>query len=113
MDDTDLNDREWAAVRRLLPRCGPAGPNYRMMINGLLWQQSTGGRWHDLPSRYGPWHRCAERLRLWNIDGTWQNILTVLAACRPVPHDTHDTHDAHGDRKAGEPVDEWNTPWLR
>ncbi|THA57833.1 transposase [Streptomyces sp. A1136] len=105
-ETTDLDDSEWEAVRGLLPRCGPSGPDYRIVINGMLWQQATGRRWHDLPARYGPWHRCAERLRLWNLDGTWQNILTTLAAGRPIPH------DAEHPRTAGETVDDWNTPWL-
>ncbi|MFF1556147.1 transposase [Streptomyces sp. NPDC058279] len=105
-ETTDLDDREWAAVQALLPRCGPSGPNYRIMIDGMLWQQTTGRRWQDLPTRYGSWHRCAERLRLWKIDGTWQNILTALATSRPVPGDTQNT------RTAAETVDDWNTPWL-
>ncbi|THA47747.1 transposase [Streptomyces sp. A1136] len=79
----DLTDHEWDAVRALVPRCGPGGPDYRAIVNGILWQQHGGRRWHDLPARYGPWHRCAERLRLWNLDGTWQRILAALAAGRP------------------------------
>ncbi len=59
----DLDDGEWAVIRALLPRCGPGGPDYRAVVNGILWQQRGGRRWHDLPARYGPWHRCAERLR--------------------------------------------------
>ncbi|THA46200.1 transposase [Streptomyces sp. A1136] len=112
----DLTDQEWDAVRTLLPRCGPGGPDNRNIINGILWQQRGGRRWHDLPTRYGPWHRCAERLRLWNTDGTWHNILTLLAShrplggSRPLPRDTGDaeSHTNTGKRNA----DDWNTPWL-
>ncbi|GHB85904.1 hypothetical protein GCM10010347_66080 [Streptomyces cirratus] len=65
MDDSrDLDDREWDAVRALQPRGVPSGPTTTPIFNGILWQQSGGRRWHDLPTRYGPWHRCAERLRL-------------------------------------------------
>ncbi|THA46070.1 transposase [Streptomyces sp. A1136] len=53
----DLDDQEWHAVRTLLPRHVPSGPDYRTIVNGILWQQSGGRRWHDLPTRYGPWHR--------------------------------------------------------
>ncbi|MBT2455964.1 transposase [Streptomyces sp. ISL-86] len=77
-ESDDLDDHEWNAVRPLVPRCGPGGPDYRAIVNGILWQQSGGRRWHDLRTRYGPWHRCAERLRLWSTDGTWQNIPPVL-----------------------------------
>ncbi|MEU6896004.1 transposase [Streptomyces sp. NPDC046557] len=66
----DLNDREWDAVCALLPRCGPGGVGPRAIVNGILWEQRGGRRRRDLPTRYGPWHRCAERLRLWNTDGT-------------------------------------------
>ncbi|MFJ6722381.1 transposase [Streptomyces sp. NPDC091259] len=56
----DLDDQEWDAIRALLPRYVPSGPDYRTIVNGILWQQTGGRRWHDLPTRYGPWHRCAE-----------------------------------------------------
>lgn len=124
MNETkDLDDQEWDAVRALLPRCGPGGPDYRAIVNGILWQQSGGRRWHDLPTRYGPWHRCAERLRLWTLDGTWQNILTALATRRrparnidpvesPAP-DAGDTPETESAEDAGRrTADDWNTPWL-
>ncbi|MFJ6722416.1 transposase [Streptomyces sp. NPDC091259] len=107
----DLTDQEWDAVRTLLPRCGPGGPDYRNIINGILWQQSGGRRWHDLPTRYGPWHRCAERLRLWNTDGTWPRILALLVTSRALPRRAGNTQTPA--RNTGEPgVDDWNTPWL-
>ncbi|MEU7068152.1 transposase [Streptomyces sp. NPDC046161] len=105
----DLTDAEWTAVRGLLPRCVPSGPDYRIIIDGMLWQQATGGRWHDMPTRYGPWHRCAERLRLWNSDGTWQNVLTTLAAGRPISTRTQESREIG----EAETVDDWNTSWLR
>ncbi|MEU7062656.1 transposase [Streptomyces sp. NPDC046161] len=113
----DLDDEQWAAVRGLLPRCGPGGPDYRSIVNGILWQQTGGHRWHDLPTRYGPWHRCAERLRLWSTDGTWQSILTTLAA---VQYPAEGTATAQGEGAeagtaegaAGNTADYWNRPWL-
>ncbi|MGW7102390.1 transposase [Streptomyces sp. NPDC054838] len=105
----DLTDQEWDAVRALLPRCGPGGTDYRAIVNGILWQQRGGRRWHDLPTRYGPWHRCAERLRLWNTDGTWQKILALLLTGRPLPR----ADDAESPTNTGKHgADDWNTPWL-
>lgn len=109
-ESDDLDDREWAAIRVLLPHCGPGGPDYRAIVNGILWRNQGGRRWHDLPIRYGPWHRCAERLRLWNADGTWTNILTCLTASRPLPHQTDQAHDRP--TRTREAIDDWNSPWL-
>ncbi|MFF7505398.1 transposase [Streptomyces lavendulae] len=108
----DLDDGEWAVIRALLPRCGPGGPDYRAIVNGILWQQRGGRRWHDLPARYGPWHRCAERHRLWNTDGTWHNVLTCLAASRPLPRHTDQTRDRPQAPRAQEAIDDWTSPWL-
>ncbi|WP_329201233.1 MULTISPECIES: transposase [unclassified Streptomyces] len=114
----DLDDRQWAAVCGLLPRCGPGGPDYRSIVNGILWQQDGGRRWHDLPPRYGPWHRCAERLRLWSIDGTWQNILTTLAESGYVGESTATDEAAESGATVTEAArnqntaEYWNRPWL-
>ncbi|THA44495.1 transposase [Streptomyces sp. A1136] len=109
----DLTDREWDAVRALLPRCGPSGSDYRTIVNGILWQQRGGRRWHDLPTHYGPWHRCAERLRLWNTDGTWQRVLALLVTHRPLGDSRPLPRDSGHPENAGDPsADDWNTPWL-
>ncbi|WP_329201497.1 MULTISPECIES: transposase [unclassified Streptomyces] len=112
-ESDDLNDQEWDAIRSLLPRRMPGSADYRAIVNGILWQQTGGRRWHDLPTRYGPWHRCAERLRLWTTDGTWQQVLTLLAThrqlgdSRPLPRDT-----GHPQNAENRSADDWNTPWL-
>ncbi|WP_328760990.1 transposase [Streptomyces sp. NBC_00272] len=111
-ESDDLDDQEWATIRALLPRCGPGGPDYRAIVNGILWQQRGGRRWHDLPTRYGPWHRCAERLRLWNTDGTWHSVLTYLTAIRPLPRHTDQTRDTPDPSPTPQATDDWNTPWL-
>ncbi|MFC6982060.1 transposase [Streptomyces cirratus] len=114
----DLDDRQWAAVCGLLPRCGPQGPDYRSIVNGILWQQSGDRRWHDLPTRYGPWHRCAERLRLWSTDGTWEKILAALAGIEQLAETTATDQAVAGAEvgttpgTAGNTADYWNRPWL-
>ncbi|MEU7062922.1 transposase [Streptomyces sp. NPDC046161] len=50
-DPGDLDDQEWDAIRARLPRRVPGGPDYRTIVNGILWQQTGGHRWHDLPAR--------------------------------------------------------------
>ncbi|MDJ0383497.1 transposase [Streptomyces sp. G-G2] len=107
----DLDDRQWAAVRALIPRCGPSGPDYRTIVNGILWHQAGGRRWHDLPSRYGPWHRCAERLRLWSSDGTWQQILGRLSSSHLAEGTDKPEAGAAGRTEMTRNTSDWNTPW--
>ncbi|KPH99347.1 putative transposase IS4/IS5 family [Actinobacteria bacterium OV450] len=109
----DLDDYEWDSIRPLLPPCGPGGPDYRSIVNGILWHQTGGRRWHDLPTRYGPWHRCAERLRLWNTDGTWQRVLTLLVTHRPLGGSRPLPRDAgHLQEAKNRIANDWNTPWF-
>jgi transposase len=59
----DLSNAEWAVVEPLLPA-----------------QPARGGRWRDLPERYGPWKTAYQRFRRWAADGTWATLKKQVIA---------------------------------
>jgi len=50
------------------------------MIDGILWALSDGGRWRNLPQRFGPWQSVYDRFRNWTRKGLWDRILRHLQA---------------------------------
>ena len=50
------------------------------MIDGILYRLRAGCAWRDLPLDFGPWQTVYARLRRWERDGTWQDILRTLQA---------------------------------
>ena len=50
------------------------------MIDGILWALSDGGRWRNLPDRFGPWQSVYDRFRRWTRKGLWDRILLRLQA---------------------------------
>ena len=50
------------------------------MIDGILWVLSDGGRWRNLPERFGPWQSVYDRFRNWARKGLWDRILRHLQA---------------------------------
>lgn len=40
----------------------------------------TGSHWVHLPEKYGNWRGACNRLRMWAVDGTWEQVLTALMA---------------------------------
>ncbi|WP_137861789.1 transposase [Sphingomonas sp.] len=54
----------------------------RSVGNGAIWVSATGGRWKDMPGRYGDAGACCSRYRLWKREGTPETIAMVLAGAR-------------------------------
>ena len=52
------------------------------MIDGILWALSDGGRWRNVPDRFGPWQSVYDRFRRWTRKGLWDRILLRLQARR-------------------------------
>jgi transposase len=52
--------------------------DHRVFVNGVLWRTRTGAPWRDLPEQYGNWKTVYNRHRLWTLDGTWQEVLSLL-----------------------------------
>jgi transposase len=78
-----LSDPQYAQIQYLLPRNGQRGgqwKDHRLMIDGILWALSDGGRWRNLPERFGPWQSVYDRFRNWTRRGLWDRILRHLQA---------------------------------
>ncbi|GEM85991.1 transposase [Meiothermus granaticius] len=89
MEDTRLNDAQWAVIAPLLPPQPAKGRKRsqdREVLSGIMYRLKTGCRWRDIPkvegyapgSRCHYWHDRWVRQGLW--DGMWQQILGRLWA---------------------------------
>ena len=78
-----LSDTQWRQIEPLLPANGKRGGqwrDHRLMIDGILWVLSDGGRWRNLPERFGPWQSVYDRFRNWSRRGLWDRLLDHLHA---------------------------------
>jgi len=48
--------------------------------DAILWALSDGGRWRNIPERFGPWQTVYDRFRSWTRRGLWDRILRHLQA---------------------------------
>src|SRR5262245_20486073 len=79
----ELSDEQWQQIQDLLPKNGRRGgqwKDHRLMIDGILWALSDGGRWRNVPERFGPWQSVYDRFRSWTRRGLWDRILLHLQA---------------------------------
>ena len=78
-----LSDEQWAKIEHLLPANGKRGgqwKDHRRMIDAILWVLSDGGRWRNVPERFGPWQSVYDRFCRWTRRGLWERILEHLQA---------------------------------
>jgi transposase len=78
-----LSDAQFEQIRPFLPHNGHRGgqwKDHRLVIDGILWALSDGGRWRNLPERFGPWQTVYDRFRKWCRTGLWDRILLHLQA---------------------------------
>ena len=82
----DINDKQWAVIRPLLPSPPPRKGNKgrkrkpdRDVLNGILWILRTGAQWSELPKRYPSYQTCHRRFQEWVRQRVFQKILRVLA----------------------------------
>jgi transposase len=78
-----LTDAQYEQIRGFLPKNGRKGgqwKDHRLLIDGILWALSDGGRWRNLPERFGPWQTVYDRFRKWSRQGLWDRILCHLQA---------------------------------
>ncbi len=84
MDHQELSDAQWTKIEPFVPggRKGRRGPrsNNRRFINALIWMARSGGRWRDLPERYGNYHTVKKRYYRWIEAGVLEKIFAVLSA---------------------------------
>jgi hypothetical protein len=59
----ELNDREWAAIKPMLPNKPRGVPrvNDLRVLNGIFWVLRSGAPWRDLPDNFGPYTTCYNR----------------------------------------------------
>jgi transposase len=60
----------------------PSKKDHRLMIDGILWILSDGGRWRNLPERFGPWQSVYDRFSKWTRQGLWDRLLEALRAIK-------------------------------
>src|SRR5579871_6946366 len=72
-----LSDAQWEQIQPFLPPNGRRGgqwKDHRLLIDGILWALSDGGRWRNLPKEFGPWQTVYDRFRSWARRGLWDKI---------------------------------------
>ena len=83
MDCDGLRDDQWERPKGFVPggRKGKRGPrsDNRRFLNALLWMARSGGRWRDLPRRFGKHETVKRRYYRWIEMGVLDAILAALA----------------------------------
>ena len=78
-----LRDDQWERIKDFVPggRKGKRGPrtNNRLFLDALLWMARPGGRWRDLPERFGGYQSVKRRYYRWIEMGVLDRILAALA----------------------------------
>ena len=78
-----LGDDQWERIKGFMPggARGKRGPrtNNRLFVDALLWMARSGGRWRDLPERFGNYQSVKRRCYRWIEMGVLDDMLTALA----------------------------------
>ena len=80
-----LSDEQWELIAPMLPgnkNRGGQWKDHRLIVDGILWILSDGGRWRNLPERFGPWQTVYDRFRKWTRQGLWDQLLESLRAIK-------------------------------
>ncbi len=83
MDCDGLRDDQWERVKGFVPggtkgKRGPRTDN-RLFLDALLFMARSGGRWRDLPERFGKHDSVKRRYDRWIERGVLDDMLAVLA----------------------------------
>ena len=83
MDLEALNDAQWARIEPFVPggRKGRRGPrtNNRRFVEALIWMARSGGRWRDLPERYGDYQTVKRRYYRWIEMGVLEKLFAAMS----------------------------------
>ena len=75
---TDLSDREWRKLRRLLPAEKTGGrPRIharRLICDAIFYLVRAGCAWHLLPCNFPPWKTVYDYFRQWRLAGVWLRL---------------------------------------
>ena len=82
-DSDRLTDEQWARIAPLMPggckgKRGPRSDNRRFM-DAILWMARSGGRWKDLPERFGKLSTVKQRYYDWIARGVFTEIFQALS----------------------------------
>jgi transposase len=79
---TDLTNREWAQVARVIPAPKPGGRpakyERREIVNALLYITRSGCPWRMMPKDLPPWRIVYWYFMLWKKDGTIDRLHDLL-----------------------------------
>lgn len=76
---SDLKDKEWRIIRRLLPqKASNQKLCLRKIIDGIFYINRTGCQWRALPSEYPIWSSVNYHFNKWSQDGTLKKINLAL-----------------------------------
>ena len=78
---SDLTDRQWQIVRKLLPprsKVGRAPLDRRRVLNAIFYVVRTGCQWRLLPRDFPKWKSIYTIFWRWRRDGIWQRIHDAL-----------------------------------
>nr|WP_092938782.1 IS5 family transposase [Rhizobium sp. 9140] len=82
MDIDALNDEQWSRIEPFVPggRKGRRGPrtNNQRFVEALIWMARSGGRWRDLPERYGDYQTVKRRYYRWIEMGVLEKLFEAL-----------------------------------
>jgi transposase len=83
MEGEVLRDDQGERLREFVPsgRKGKRGPRSdgRLFLNALLWLARSGGRWRDLPERFGPYQTAKRRYYRWVEQGVIDRIFEAVS----------------------------------
>ena len=74
----DLTDEQWDKIKCVFEvgqKVGRPSLNPRIVLNGILWILKSGGRWRDLPNRYGNWNSIYHKFRKWCDQGLFKRLM--------------------------------------
>jgi len=80
---SDLTDRQWRIVKRLLPKWSGRGPrptDRRWVLDAILYVAVTGCQWRQLPHDFPPWKTVYNTFWKWRREGVIQRVHDALRA---------------------------------
>lgn len=84
MEGEVLRDDQWARIEPFVSggRKGKRGPrsNGRLFVDALLGMARSGGRWRNLPERFGPYQTAKHRYYCWIEMGVLNRLFEAVAA---------------------------------
>lgn len=78
---SDLTDRQWQIVSKLLPAPATRGRpplDRRWVLNAIFYVVRTGCQWRQLPRDFPKWKSVYTVFWRWRHDGTWQRVHDAL-----------------------------------